>query len=234
MALTARDSLSTEHVSKQIGVIVCSQRKPRAGLQIGTFVLDSLKQYQRSHPSSQPAEIILIDLADHPLPLYDEPGIPSQIHSSSGYTHAHTRAWSDLINSFAAFVFVTPQYNWGCPASIKNAIDYLYHEWTGKPAMVVSYGGHGGGKAAAQLKEVLHGLRMKVVPNHVELAFPGRDFLVKAAGGADLGLRVVDDNGNDNDNDNGTQETVWAKEAADIHKAFEDLLGLLAGQGSEA
>ena len=46
------------------------------------------------------------------------------------------------------------QYNWGYPAALKNAVDYLYHSWNGKPAMIVSYGSHGGGKGAAQLKQV--------------------------------------------------------------------------------
>ena len=46
------------------------------------------------------------------------------------------------------------QYNWGYPAALKNALDYLYQSWNGKPAMIVSYGSHGGGKGAAQLKQV--------------------------------------------------------------------------------
>ena len=44
------------------------------------------------------------------------------------YKHAHTKAWSNLISSFAGFVFVFPQYNWGHPAALKNALDYLYYE----------------------------------------------------------------------------------------------------------
>jgi NAD(P)H-dependent FMN reductase len=175
----------------RIGVIVCSQRSPRAGLQIGTFVLITLKEFQKAHPSPRPYELSLIDLNDHPLPLYDEPAVPSQIKHSSQYKHAHTREWSEFISSYQAFIFVTPQYNWGYPASIKNAIDYLYHEWAAKPAMVVSYGGHGGGKAAAQLQQVLEGINMIVLTDFVGLQFPDRATLGKAANGDDLGLRVV-------------------------------------------
>ena len=47
----------------------------------------------------------------------------------------------------SALMFVTPQYNWGYPASLKNAIDYLFREWNDKPAIVVSYGSRGGDKA---------------------------------------------------------------------------------------
>jgi NAD(P)H-dependent FMN reductase len=47
---------------------------------------------------------------------------------------------------------------------LKNALDHLHAEWTNKPAMIVTYGGHGGNKCAAQLRQVLDGLHMKTVP----------------------------------------------------------------------
>lgn len=231
----------------KIGVIVCSQRSPRAGLQITRFVHDTLKKYQETHPSPTPCELHLVDLNDHPLPLYNEPGIPSQIHSSAEYKHEHTRAWSEFISSFQAFIFVTPQYNWGYPASIKNAIDYLFNEWKGKPAMVVSYGGHGGGKAAAQLQQVLHGLGMKVVKDYVGLTFPDRSVLVRATAGQDLGLKVtiseegsavidkenaletLDDAGASKVDGEGEKKSgaIWAKESEEICTAFTELITLL-------
>jgi NAD(P)H-dependent FMN reductase len=55
---------------------------------------------------------------------------------------------------------VTPQYNWSIPASLKNALDYLYYEWKDKPAAIVTYGGRGGGKAADHLSGILQGLHM--------------------------------------------------------------------------
>ena len=61
-------------------------------------------------------------------------------------------------------MFVTPQYNWGYPAPLKNALDHLFKEWSGKPAMIVTYGGHGGVRCAAQLRQVLDGLDMKPTP----------------------------------------------------------------------
>ena len=101
----------------------------------------------------------LVDLADWPLTAGDEPGIPAL----GAYTQEHTRAWSRRIASGDAFVFVTPQYNWGYPAVLKNAIDHLYEEWAGKPLMIVSYGGHGGDKCATQLRQVAEGLKMRPV-----------------------------------------------------------------------
>ncbi len=69
-------------------------------------------------------------------------------------------------------MFVTPQYNWGYPAALKNAIDHLYREWADKPAVIVSYGGHGGGKCGAQLREVLAGLKLRTVATCPELTLP--------------------------------------------------------------
>lgn len=102
----------------------------------------------------------VIDLADWPLPMDDEPGIPAM----GGYVQPHTRAWSDKVASADAVIFVTPQYNWGYPAPLKNALDHLYKEWRGKPAAIISYGGHGGGKCAEQLRQVMGALKMALVP----------------------------------------------------------------------
>lgn len=101
----------------------------------------------------------LVDLADWPLPMNDEPGVPAL----GVFIRDHTRAWSRKIDGADAFVFVTPQYNWGYPAPLKNAIDHLYKEWSGKPVVIVSYGGHGGGKCAAQLRQVVEGTNMRPV-----------------------------------------------------------------------
>jgi NAD(P)H-dependent FMN reductase len=101
----------------------------------------------------------LVDLADWPLPPGDEPGIPAL----GAYAQEHTRAWSRKVGDADGFVIVTPQYNWGYPAVLKNALDHLYKEWGGKPLMIVSYGGHGGSKCAAQLRQVAEGLGMRPV-----------------------------------------------------------------------
>jgi len=110
----------------------------------------------------------IVDLANWSLPMNDEPGIPALGH----YTQAHTRAWSDKIKIADAVVFVTPQFNWGYPAILKNAIDHLYQEWKDKPAMIVTYGGHGGTRCARQLRRVAASLKMRVVTTTPALALP--------------------------------------------------------------
>lgn len=106
-----------------------------------------------------PAQFEIVDLRNWPLPMDDEPGIPAL----GDYAFEHTQAWSRQVADAHAFVFVTPQYNWGYPAPLKNALDHLYKEWAGKPAVIVTYGGHGGDKCARQLRQVLKGLKMKPV-----------------------------------------------------------------------
>jgi NAD(P)H-dependent FMN reductase len=110
----------------------------------------------------------VIDLRQWPLPMDDEPGIPA----AGEYAQAHTQAWSRKVAGAGAFVFVTPQYNWGYPAALKNAIDHLHAEWRGKPAIIVTYGGRGGDKCAAQLRQVLDGLHMTTVPTAPALVLP--------------------------------------------------------------
>jgi NAD(P)H-dependent FMN reductase len=144
--------------------------------------------------------------------MFNEPTIPSQVKDPSAYVQPHTRAWSEEISKHQAFIFILPQYNWGYPAVLKNALDYLFHEWANKPALIVSYGGHGGGKAANQLKQVLQGLDMRVAENMPALTFPGRKALIAAIKGVDIGIG----------------EGIWDGEKEGIKKAGEELLGLLA------
>jgi len=117
----------------------------------------------------------VIDLAGWPLPMDDEAAIPAAIPAipaSNRYAQDHTRAWSEKISGAAGVVFVAPQYNWGYPAVLKNAIDHLYHEWRDKPAMIVTYGGHGGTKCADQLKQVAAAVKLRLAATTPALVLP--------------------------------------------------------------
>jgi len=103
---------------------------------------------------------------DHDLPLLDEPGSPSQ----GIYTHEHTKRWSARIEAFDAFVFVTPEYNHGTCAALKNAIDYLNKEWTNKVAGFVGYGAVGGVRAVEHLRLVMAELQVATVRAQVGLS----------------------------------------------------------------
>ncbi|MBR2689625.1 MAG: NAD(P)H-dependent oxidoreductase [Aquamicrobium sp.] len=142
-------------------VIIGSVRPKRIGPTIALWVAEIGR-------ATMPATFAVTDLRDWPLPMDDEPGVPAR----DGYVQPHTKAWSDEVAAADAFVFVTPQYNWGYPAPLKNAIDHLYSEWRGKAAAIITYGGHGGGKCAAQLREVLGGLKMRIAETMPALMLP--------------------------------------------------------------
>ncbi|MFF4259320.1 NADPH-dependent FMN reductase [Streptomyces sp. NPDC001663] len=61
-------------------------------------------------------DVELVDLAERGLPLLDEPAHPR----TGQYTHEHTRTWSATVDEADAFVFVTPEYNYGPPAALRS------------------------------------------------------------------------------------------------------------------
>jgi NAD(P)H-dependent FMN reductase len=133
-------------------VVLGSVRAGRRCPQIAAWLIDIAAAAGSLHYE-------ILDLADWPLPMDDEPGIPA----TGAYSQTHTLAFSAKIAAADAFLFVAPQYNWGYTAVLKNAIDHLYTEWSAKPAVIVTYGSHGGGKCAVQLRQVLEGVHMHPV-----------------------------------------------------------------------
>jgi NAD(P)H-dependent FMN reductase len=71
---------------------------------------------------------------------------------------------------FDAYVFVTPEYNHGTSAALKNAIDYLFGEWNNKAAGFVSYGSMGGARAVEHLRVSLAELMVATVRAQVMLS----------------------------------------------------------------
>jgi NAD(P)H-dependent FMN reductase len=142
-------------------IIVGSIRPGRAGQPIAEWFIDRA----RSHGGF---DVDVADLAEIRLPLMEEPNHPKLRQ----YTLRHTRDWSARIDRADAIVFVTPEYNYGYPATIKNAIDYLHQEWQDKAAGFVSYGGVAAGtRAVQQLKQVITTLKMLPVFESVNIPF---------------------------------------------------------------
>jgi NAD(P)H-dependent FMN reductase len=142
-------------------VIVGSIRPGRAGKPVAEWFIDRA----RAHGGF---DVEVADLAEIRLPLMEEPNHPRLRQ----YTLQHTHDWSARIDRADAIVFVTPEYNYGYPATIKNAIDYLHQEWQDKPAGFVSYGGIAAGtRAVQQLKQVITTLKMVPVFESVNIPF---------------------------------------------------------------
>jgi len=132
--------------------IVCSTRPGRVGLSVARWFHEIATQHGGFDAK-------LVDLAEFNLPVYDEPKHPSL----QQYVHEHTKRWSASVSAADAFVFVTPEYNYGPPPSLLNALDYVYKEWNYKPAAFVSYGGVSGGLRGVQIEK--HTLTtLKMVP----------------------------------------------------------------------
>jgi len=148
----------------RIGVIVGSTRPGRRGAAVARWV----EQVASRHASvaAGRASVEVIDLAEQALPLLDEP-VPAMF---ADYRNPHTQRWAAVVDSCDAFVFVTAEYNHSVPAALKNAIDFLYAEWSDKAAGLVSYGVQGGTRAVDHLRLILAEVRAVVVPTQVALS----------------------------------------------------------------
>jgi NAD(P)H-dependent FMN reductase len=144
-----------------VKIIIGSTRPGRKGSLIAAWVYELAKE----NPSFQ---VSLLDLAAINLPFLDEPHHPMLRQ----YQHEHTKSWSREISEADAIILVTPEYNHGFPAPLKNALDYLYHEWSYKPVGFVSYGGIAGGTRAVQmLKQVVTAQKMVPITESVNIPF---------------------------------------------------------------
>ena len=113
----------------------------------------------------------MIDLRDYPLPLFDEPGSPAW----GPIENKVAQRWAAKLATLDGFILVTPEYNHGISAVLKNALDYAHKEWVHKPVAFVGYGGVGAARAIEQLRLVAAELQMVSVRNAVHIA--AADFL---------------------------------------------------------
>ena len=142
-----------------VAIIVGSTRPGRLGEAVAKWVHDIAAR-------RNDAAYELVDIKDYNLPLLDEPVPPSR----GQYSKAHTKAWAAKIESFDAFVFVTPEYNHGTSGALKNAIDFLYKEWNNKAAGFVSYGSASGVRAVEHLRLIMAELQIADVRAQVMLS----------------------------------------------------------------
>ena len=142
-----------------IAIIMGSTRPGRKADAVARWVLDIAML-------RNDARYELVDIEDFNLPLLDEPVPPSM----GQYSKPHTKAWAAKIDTFDGFVFVTPEYNHGIPAALKNAIDFLYKEWNNKAAGFVGYGSAGGVRAVEVLRLVMGEVQVADVRNQVMLS----------------------------------------------------------------
>jgi NAD(P)H-dependent FMN reductase len=128
-----------------ISVIVGSTREGRFSEKPAKWILQQLE-------TRAGIDARLLDLRDFPMPFFDQPATPA-MPGRAPYKNEVIQRWTAAIAQSDGFVFVTPEYNYGTSAVLKNAIDWVYPEWNRKAAGFVSYGSAMGARAVQQLRE---------------------------------------------------------------------------------
>src|SRR6202048_3364293 len=144
-----------------ISVIIGSTREGRFSEKPAKWIFQHLKKRAG-------VEARLLDLRDFPLPFFDQPATPA-MPGRLPYKHEAVQRWTAAIAQSDSFVFVTPEYNYGTSAVLKNAIDWVYPEWNRKAAAFVSYGSAMGARAVQQLRETAIEIQMAPIRSSVHI-----------------------------------------------------------------
>lgn len=139
----------------RIGIILGSTRDGRVGESVAHWI-NGLAQARDSE-----AVYELVDLKDYDLPFFTGAVPPKGLDMK--YTDPKVTAWSDKINSFSGYLFVTAEYNRSAPAPFKNAFDTLADEWQGKALAFAGYGYVGGVNSVKTWRQIVGAFRMQVV-----------------------------------------------------------------------
>jgi NAD(P)H-dependent FMN reductase len=195
--------------AKKIALIVTSTRPNRVGLQVGETISKILApEVEKSGNSLE-----IVDVADFNLPIFNETTLPAMVPEKGQFQHEHSKKWSAKIASYDAYILTSAEYNFGPPASAKNAIDYLYNDWIGKPIAVITYGIHGGKSSNDALRATVKGMKLRLTESAVALGFEGGagPALYSAVGG------VLDE----------PTKEKWVGEKEELFKAYSELIALL-------
>ncbi len=103
------------------------------------------------------------------LPLFDDSATPSD--PSFSPKHKGVIELIGLAEAADAVLILSPEYNHGIPAALKNLLDWTYQPWKGKRAGLVGYGWHGAPFARKHLHDVLDRLGFELLKPDVELVF---------------------------------------------------------------
>lgn len=127
----------------KLGIILASARPNRVGETVSHWVRDAV-------PAG--VDVDLIDLREVALPAFDGTSSPKQ---GLPKETAHSISWGERIDALDALVILTPQYNGSYPGALKNAIDFLYEEWSELPTLLVGYGWGAAGEVLPLLRALM-------------------------------------------------------------------------------
>ncbi len=153
----------------KIAIISPSVRNGRKSHRVALYFRNILKEMDIN-------EYEIIDLLEYSFPLFNErlKYIESPAIEMIGF--------SDKIKSADGVIIITPEYNGGYPASLKNAIDLLTDEWRRKPVVfvTVSDGNFAGTQVITSIQFTLWKLGALTVP--ATLRLPNIDSTFDEAG----------------------------------------------------
>ncbi|SDJ89213.1 NAD(P)H-dependent FMN reductase [Catalinimonas alkaloidigena] len=120
-------------MSLHVAILSTSIRPGRNSHRVGLYFKHYLEE--QTHLSCD-----LIDLQAYNFPIFEE-RLRHMEHPPEPVLH-----FAERVRRAAGILVITPEYNGGYPASLKNVIDLLSDEWKGKPTglVTVSTGPYGG------------------------------------------------------------------------------------------
>lgn len=138
---------------KTIAIISSSVRRGRNSHRVALYLKNYIVE-------NNLADVEVLDLKEYDFPLFDE-RLRLQKDPSSGAIEFAAR-----IRAADGVIIVTPEYNGGYPASLKNVVDLLNDEWRRKPVAIstVSDGPFGGAQVITSLQFSLWKIRAWTVP----------------------------------------------------------------------
>lgn len=127
------------------------------------------------------AEVMLLDLNDYPLPLYN-----GDLEAKEGLPDAALRLKA-VFKSHDALLIASPEYNSSVPPLLKNTLDWISREWQGESGllpyqqklaaiMAASPGALGGIRMLPHLRQILNTLGVMVLPGQFSLAHADQAF----------------------------------------------------------
>ena len=157
----------------KLGIIIGATREGRVSDRQAKWV-------RKNAEAMEGVEAEIVDLRDYPMPFFDEPVSPR--YNQDRHIDPAVQPWLKKLESFDAYVFVTPEYNHAIPGVLKNALDYVTWEILHKPALVVSHGAAGGARAQINLKVILSESKAVPIPVPSPLAMAGMSELIDENG----------------------------------------------------
>lgn len=152
-------------MSKKLKMIIGSIRENRNGKVVADWLVEQAK--------SAGYELEVLDLKEINLPKFDSAVSPMY----AAVDTPEAKSWAAQIADADGLVFLTSEYNRSIPASLKDAIDYLYTEWNGKKASIVSYGWiDGGASATKHLTDILNWVKLELQGPEIAIKFTPETF----------------------------------------------------------